>query len=144
MAQNFWTVMLKKSYNACPEGPKLGRRYSPKYRVIPVSYEISLEIKNKLITSCIGCVTPCGSETWTLGKNEKRVINAFQTGSCRSMLKIKWADRIMNNEVFQGAKEERSLLKILKNRRHSWIGHIIRHNEVVVNITEGAISGKMP
>ena len=39
-------------------------------------------------------------------------------------------------------KEERLLLKILKNGRHSWIGHTIRHNEFVVNILEGAISGK--
>jgi len=34
------------------------------------------------------------------------------------------------------------LLKILKNRRHSWIVHIIRHNEFVVNILERAISRK--
>ena len=58
------------------------------------------------------------------------------------MLKIKWTDRIRNDEVFQRAKEERLLVKILKNRRHSWIGHTIRHNEFVVNILEGAISGK--
>jgi hypothetical protein len=48
----------------------------------------------------------------------------------------------MNDKSFQRAKEEILLLKILKNRRHSWIGHIIRHNEFVVNILEGAISGK--
>jgi hypothetical protein len=58
------------------------------------------------------------------------------------MLKIKWTDRITNDEVFQRAKEERLLLKILKNRRHSWIGHTVGHNEFVVNILEGAISGK--
>jgi hypothetical protein len=58
------------------------------------------------------------------------------------MLKIKWTDRITNEEVFQRAKEERILLKMLNNRRHSWIGHIIRHNEFVVNILEGATSGK--
>jgi hypothetical protein len=39
-------------------------------------------------------------------------------------------------------KEEGLLLKILNNRCHSWIGHIIRHSEFVVNILEGAISGK--
>jgi hypothetical protein len=33
-------------------------------------------------------------------------------------------------------------LIILKNRRHSWIRHIIRHNEFAVNILERAISGK--
>ena len=48
----------------------------------------------------------------------------------------------MKDEVFERAEEERLLLKILKNRRHSWIGHTIRHNEFVVNILEGAISGK--
>jgi hypothetical protein len=30
------------------------------------------------------------------------------------MSKIKWIDRITNDEVFQTAKEERLLLKILK------------------------------
>jgi hypothetical protein len=58
------------------------------------------------------------------------------------MLKIKWTNRITNDEVFQRAKEELLLLRILKNRRHSKIGHIIRHNEFVINILEGAISRK--
>ena len=58
------------------------------------------------------------------------------------MLKIKWTGRITNEKVFQRVKEERKLLKMLNNRRHSWIGHIIRQNEFVVNILEGAISGK--
>ena len=59
-------------------------------------------------------------------------------------LKIKWTDRITNDEVFQRVKEERLLLNILNNRCHSWIGHIIRQNEFVVNILKGAISEKMP
>jgi len=58
----------------------------------------------------------------------------------RRILKIKWTDRIMKDEVFQRLKEERLLLKILKNRRHSWIGNIIGR-ELVINILEEAISG---
>ena len=57
-------------------------------------------------------------------------------------VKNKWTDKITNHEVFQRTKEERLLLKILKNRRHSWIGHTIGHNEFVVNVLEGAISGE--
>ena len=57
------------------------------------------------------------------------------------MLKIKWADKITNDKILQRAKEERLILRILNNRRHSWIGHTIRNNEFVANILEEAISG---
>jgi hypothetical protein len=53
----------------------------------------------------------------------------FETWCWRRMLKIKWAYRITNDEVYQSAKEERLLLKILKNRCHSWMGHTIGHNK---------------
>ena len=99
-------------------------------------------MKKKLIKSCIWSVSLYGSEAWTLRKNGERVVNAFETWRWRRMLKIKWTDRITNDEDFKKAKEERLLLKILRNRRHSWIEHTIRHNEFVVNILEGAISGK--
>jgi hypothetical protein len=42
---------------------------------------------------------------------------------------------------FSNGEKERLLLQIFKNRRHSLIGHIIKHNEFVVNILEGKISG---
>jgi hypothetical protein len=101
-----------------------------------------LEIKKELIKCCIWIVAVYGSETWSLGKNEERVINGFEIRCWRRMLEIKWTDSITNFEVLKRAKEERLLLKILKNRHHSWIGHIIRQNGFVVNILEGAISGK--
>jgi hypothetical protein len=79
---------------------------------------LSLEIKKKLTKSCIWSVAVCGSDTRTVGKNEVRVINGFETWSWRGMLKIKWTDRITTDEVFQRAKEERLLLIILHNRSH--------------------------
>jgi hypothetical protein len=68
-----------------------------------------LEIKKKLIKSCIWSVALCGSEAWTLGKNEFSVVNAFETWSWRRMLKIKWTERIRNDEVFKREKEGRLL-----------------------------------
>jgi len=65
----------------------------------------SLEIKKKLIKNCIWSVALCGSETRTVGKKMKRIINAFETWSWRGMLQIKWTDRITNGEVFQRVKK---------------------------------------
>jgi len=62
-------------------------------------------MKKKLINSCIWSVALYGSEIWTLGKNEERVVNTFEIRSRRRMLEIKWSDRIRNDEVFQRAKE---------------------------------------
>jgi hypothetical protein len=59
------------------------------------SNNLSLEIKKKLIKSCICSVALYGSETWNLRKNEERVVNAFETRCWRRMLKIKWTQ---NNE----------------------------------------------
>ena len=77
--------------------------------------DLSLEMKKKLIKSCIWSVALCGSETWTAGKNEERVVNAFETWCRRRVLKIKWTYRITNDEVYQRAKEEKLLLKFKKN-----------------------------
>jgi hypothetical protein len=63
--------------------------------------------RRKLIEICICSVAVYGSETWTVGGNEERVVNVFETGCWRRMLKIKWTDRIANDEVFQRAKEDR-------------------------------------
>ena len=45
-------------------------------------------------------------------------------------------------KFFKGRKKKDYFQFFLENSRHSWIGHTIRHNEFVVNILEGAISGK--
>jgi hypothetical protein len=69
-------------------------------------------MKKKLVKSCIWSVALYGSETWTVGKNEERVVNALETLCWRRMLEIKWTDRSTNDEAFQREKEERLLLGI--------------------------------
>jgi hypothetical protein len=54
---------------------------------LPCSNNLSLEMKRKFIESCIWSVAVCGSETGTVGKNEERVRNAFETWCWRIMLK---------------------------------------------------------
>jgi len=70
------------------------------------SNNLSLEMKNKLIKSCIWSVALYGSETWTLGKNEEMVVYAFETWCWRRMLKMKWTDRKRMMKFFKWRKKK--------------------------------------
>ena len=48
----------------------------------------------------------------------------------------------MEDRIKKGKRRKITFKNLKKNRRHSWIGHTVRHNEFVVNILEGAIFGK--
>ena len=60
----------------------------------------------------------------------------------RRMMKIKWIDRVSNEEVLRRVEEKRSLLKTLKRRRDILIGHIMRHDGLMKTIIEGQVNGK--
>jgi hypothetical protein len=71
-------------------------------------------MKKKLTKSCIWSVAVCGSETGTVGKNGERVINGFETWSWTAMLKIKWTDRITNDEIYQMGRRKITLKNFKK------------------------------
>jgi len=50
------------------------------------SNNFSLEMKKKLTQSYIWSVALYGSATWTVGKNEDRIINACETWCWRRMI----------------------------------------------------------
>jgi hypothetical protein len=62
--------------------------------------ELSLKTRKKLMECWVWRVAVCGSEARTVGENEERVVNGFETRCWRRILKIKWTDRIKNGEVF--------------------------------------------
>jgi hypothetical protein len=59
-----------------------------------------LEIRKKLMKSFTWSVDLCGSEIWAVGENEERVVNGVETWCWRRVLKMKWADSKMNDNVF--------------------------------------------
>jgi hypothetical protein len=49
---------------------------------------------------------------------------------------------VKNEQVLRRVKEERNILRTLKQRRASWIGHSLRRNCLTKHVTEGNIDGK--
>lgn len=66
----------------------------------------------------------------------------FEMWGYRTMLKIRWMEKIINKEFFERISEGRLLWKSIVKRRNEWIGHIIRHKGFLRLIIEGSVEEK--
>src|SRR5437899_9291739 len=85
-----------------------------------------------------------GSETWTLKKEDIRKLEALEMWLCRRMEKISWKDRISNEVVLRRAGVERELITMLRSRKNSWIGHVLRGDGLLKEVIEGRMEGSKP
>jgi hypothetical protein len=113
-------------------------------RPLLCSKSIRLETRKQYAKTFVWAVALYGSEAWTIGKTDQKRIEAFETWCWRRMLKIKWTDRVRNEEVYRRIGEERTLWSTIRQRRTRWVGHVMRHNDYISSIMEGKIEGKAP
>jgi hypothetical protein len=52
------------------------------------------------------------------------------------MEKISWTGRVRNEEVLRRVKEERNIVHTVKRRKANWIGHILRRNCLLKDISD--------
>lgn len=65
------------------------------------------------------------SAVWGRHMND---IQSGQKNDWRRVLKIPWIEKVKNEEVYVKMNEQRTLWKIIRERRETWIGHVIRNN----------------
>jgi hypothetical protein len=82
-----------------------------------------------------------GSETWTLGRQEKKRLEAAEMWLWRRINRTSWMDRKSNEEVLTEINEKRTILRVVGMRKVKLIGHLLRHNGFVTNIMEGRVLG---
>jgi hypothetical protein len=66
-----------------------------------------------------------GSEAWITAAEQKR-LEAMEMWCYTRMLKIKWTDRITNEETLSIKEEKRNIMNAVRRRRGRLIGHILR------------------
>ena len=76
-----------------------------------------LNLRKKAVKCCIWSITLCGAETWTLRKVDQKYPARFEMWCCRRMEKISWTDRVRNEVVLHGVKEERNIVHTVKEGR---------------------------
>jgi hypothetical protein len=55
------------------------------------------------------------------------------------MERIRWTERVRNEEVLQRVKEERNILQTIKRRKNNWICHILRRKCLLKHVIKGKI-----
>ena len=68
------------------------------------------------------------NKVWTLTKQLEKEIDVFQRKLLRRIFNISWQDMSSNEELYRRCKME-PWNKIIKKRRLSWYGHLIRLSE---------------
>ena len=90
--------------------------------------EISVKTKLRIFNSNVKSVLMYGCETWATTKSCIKRLQTFINKCLRRLLKIRWTDRIRNEEVWERAQHV-PVDKEIGRRRWKWIGHTLRKPE---------------
>ena len=66
-----------------------------------------------------------GSETWKMMKVLTNKIRVFINRCLRSILRVKWSDKISNQCIWKRSKQE-DIETQIKRRKWRWVGHTMR------------------
>ena len=89
------------------------------------NHDVSIRVTGKIYRTIILSTLLYGAETWTVYRRYVKKLHAFMMRQLRSIMKIKWQDKVTNIKVFKQAglpaTEDLLIRKILR-----WTGHFLR------------------
>lgn len=87
---------------------------------------LTIKTKRKIFNAYITSIFLYNCELWTLSESNEHKIDAFHRRLLRTtILNIKWPKKMSNDKVYEITKETK-WSKIIKQRRISWLGHLLR------------------
>ena len=72
------------------------------------------------------CSTVCSRDVD--GDADRRRIEAFEMWIWKRMETISWLDKVTNRKVLRRVDEVRQILNSIWQRKHRWIGHVLRQD----------------
>jgi len=72
------------------------------------------------------CSTVCSRDV-DVDADRRRKLEAFDMWIWKRMEKIGWLDKITYEEVLRRVNEDMHILNSIWQRKHRWIGHVLRH-----------------
>ena len=84
-----------------------------------------LIVKKKVLNSCPTSAILYGCETWRTTKKMLQRIQTFINSCLRRIYRIRWQDKIRNEDLWERAGQDSVDRQILQ-RKWGWIGHTLR------------------
>ena len=75
-------------------------------------------------------------------KGSGKIMGIFEMWCWRRLLKVECSDKRMNEWVLEEVREKRTLLQSIKERKKKWLGHVLRHEGLLLECIEGKMEGK--
>ena len=107
---------------------------------------INLLTKKRMLNCYVYPVARYACESWTLNDDLSRCINSFEQWCYRRIMKIKWTDKISNEEVLQRIKEEElCLYNSVKKQKMAFAGHVLGgfSGKDLLDVLEGKLNSKL-
>ena len=89
------------------------------------SGSISTSTKLKIFNSNVKSVLLYGAETWRMTVKTIRKLQSFVNRCLRRILKIRWTDKITNEELWERTGQI-PMVKQVRKRKWAWVGHTLR------------------
>jgi len=90
--------------------------------------EISLKVKMRIFNAVVMPVLMYGATAWAPTTTEERRLDAFEMGTLRSILGVRWDDFVRNTVIRDMLCQAPVSLK-LRRARMKWFGHVERMGE---------------
>ena len=105
-----------------------------------INRNISLTTRTRAVKTFAWSVLLYGSETWTISKVMENRLEAFEMWCWRRVLKISWTERKTNQEVLNRIGAKRELIKHIRTKQLSFLGHVMRRGQ----LENLSLTGRVP
>ena len=93
------------------------------------SGDVSIKIKLMLLEACVISAVMYACETWTLKKIDRDKLNAFEMKCYRKILRVKWQDKVKNEDIRKQLGKMKPLAEKVIDRKMELFGHICRMSD---------------
>ena len=104
----------------------LGRKVMTNLDSIFKSRDITLPTKVHLVKAMVFPVVMYGCESWTVMKDERRRIDAFELWCWRRLLRVHWTARRSNQPILKEISPGCSLVGLILKLKLRYFGHLMR------------------